>query len=53
MIELYEGLEQTDSEKFDAFVGIKSPLQVSAQSYVFAQSVSAMAVSETGKKNFF
>lgn len=58
IIELYEGLEQTDAEKFDSYVGIKNPLQVSAQSYVFAQGVSAMAASETGniyifKKNVF
>lgn len=45
---MYEGLEPTDLTKFDSFLATREPIQVIAQAYIFAQGVSAMAVSETG-----
>jgi hypothetical protein len=47
VIELYEGLEQTNSKHFNSYTTLKNSLTVHAQSYIFPQGVSAMAVSET------
>lgn len=48
IIELYEGLQQTNERHFNAYTTLKQPLTVFAQSYVFSQGISAMAASETG-----
>ncbi|KAI1727507.1 PQQ-like domain-containing protein [Ditylenchus destructor] len=47
VIELYEGGEQTNAQHFNSFTTLKHPLTIHAQSYVFSQGVSAIAVSET------
>uniref|UniRef100_A0A915CSD2 ER membrane protein complex subunit 1 n=1 Tax=Ditylenchus dipsaci TaxID=166011 RepID=A0A915CSD2_9BILA len=47
VVELYEGLEQTNSKNFNSYTTLKHPLTVFAQSYIFSQGVAAMAVSET------
>ncbi|KAI1711888.1 PQQ-like domain-containing protein [Ditylenchus destructor] len=47
VIELYEGREQTNAQHFNSFTTLKHPLTIHAQSYVFSQGVSAIAVSET------
>ncbi|CAL2035031.1 unnamed protein product [Caenorhabditis brenneri] len=49
IIELYEGTEEqhTQKELFDSKVGQKLPPVVTQQSYIYAQGVDAMSVSET------
>ncbi|PAV91619.1 hypothetical protein WR25_20113 isoform B [Diploscapter pachys] len=47
IMELYEGEEKSNKQKFDSLVPTKTPPSVVAQSYIYAQGVDAMAVSET------
>ncbi|CAI4231788.1 unnamed protein product [Auanema sp. JU1783] len=47
VIELYEGEELTNQEKFDSFVPTKRAPEVNAQSYVYTHGVDAMGVTET------
>lgn len=47
VVELFEGLEQTNAKEFNSFFPLKQQLQFAIQSYIFPQGVTAMAVSET------
>lgn len=48
IIELYEGLEQSNAEHFNSLTNIKQQPLVFSQSYVFSQGISAIAASDTG-----
>lgn len=52
VIELYEGLEQTNTKNFNSYTTLQHPLNVIANSFVFPQGVSAIAASETGLIDF-
>ncbi|CAD5211294.1 unnamed protein product [Bursaphelenchus okinawaensis] len=47
VIELYEGLEQTNAEHFNSYTSLKKPLEVISKSFVFPQGVSALGASDT------
>uniref|UniRef100_A0A914Y6J2 ER membrane protein complex subunit 1 n=1 Tax=Panagrolaimus superbus TaxID=310955 RepID=A0A914Y6J2_9BILA len=49
VIELYEGLEQTNAERFNSLSTTKTPLEVISKSFIFSQGVSAIQASDTGK----
>uniref|UniRef100_A0AC34GTR0 ER membrane protein complex subunit 1 n=1 Tax=Panagrolaimus sp. ES5 TaxID=591445 RepID=A0AC34GTR0_9BILA len=47
VIELYEGLEQTNAERFNSLSTTKAPLEVISKSFIFSQGVSAIHASDT------
>ncbi|KAI6197011.1 ER membrane protein complex subunit 1 [Aphelenchoides besseyi] len=47
IIELYEGLEQTNAKHFNSFTTVRHPLNVIASSFVFPQGISAVGASDT------
>ncbi|KAK6736630.1 hypothetical protein RB195_019370 [Necator americanus] len=49
VLELYEGSEQSNKDRFDSFAPTKQPPEVVSQSFIYAQGIEAMAVSETEK----
>ena len=52
VIELFEGLEQSNAERFNSLSTIKQPLEVISKAYIFSQGVSAIEASDTGKFYF-
>lgn len=48
VLDLYEGGYQTDAERFSAYAPTLSPPLVLRQSYIFAQTPTALGVSNTG-----
>ncbi|WKX94488.1 hypothetical protein Q1695_011623 [Nippostrongylus brasiliensis] len=49
VLELYEGSEQTNKEVFDSLAPTRRAPEILTQSYIYAQGIKAMAVSETEK----
>ncbi|CAJ0605524.1 unnamed protein product [Cylicocyclus nassatus] len=49
VLELYEGGEQTYKDRFDSLTPTKHPPEVLSQSFIYAQGIQAMGVSETEK----
>ncbi|KAL6736891.1 hypothetical protein Aduo_007193 [Ancylostoma duodenale] len=49
VLELYEGSEQSNKDRFDSLTPTKQPPEVVSQSFIYAQGIEAMAVSETEK----
>ncbi|KAK5985909.1 ER membrane protein complex subunit 1 [Trichostrongylus colubriformis] len=49
ILELYEGSEQTNKDRFDSLSPTKKAPEVITQSFIYAQGIQAMAVSETEK----
>uniref|UniRef100_A0A158P633 ER membrane protein complex subunit 1 n=1 Tax=Angiostrongylus cantonensis TaxID=6313 RepID=A0A158P633_ANGCA len=47
ILELYEGGERTNKNYFDSLSPMKQPPELVTQSFIYAQGISAMAVSET------
>jgi len=47
VVEMYEGMEQSDEKRFTPLTPSKNRLQFISQSYIFPQGVSAMAVTTT------
>ncbi|KAJ1350486.1 hypothetical protein KIN20_006284 [Parelaphostrongylus tenuis] len=47
VIELYEGGERTNKDYFDSLSPLKQPPELVTQSFIYAQGINAMAVSET------
>lgn len=48
MIELYEGYEQNNPDHFSSYEPLKNTPIVHAQSYIFAQGISAISSTDTG-----
>lgn len=48
MIELYEGYEQNNLRYFSSYEPLRNPPIVHAQSYIFAQGISAISSTDTG-----
>ncbi|VDM65110.1 unnamed protein product [Strongylus vulgaris] len=49
ILELYEGSEQTYKDRFDSLTPTKQPPEIISQSFIYAQGIQAMGVSETEK----
>ncbi|KHJ96160.1 g-patch domain protein [Oesophagostomum dentatum] len=49
VLELYEGNEQSNKDRFDSLAPTKQPPEVVSQSFIYAQGIQAMGVSETEK----
>ena len=49
VLELYEGDELTDKEKFDSLAATKKPVVVMQSAFIFSQGIQHMDVSETGQ----
>jgi outer membrane protein assembly factor BamB len=47
VIELYEGPEQTNAERYNSFSTTKKPLEVISKAFIFSQGVSAIQASDT------
>jgi outer membrane protein assembly factor BamB len=47
VIELFEGLDQTNAERFNSLSTTKRPLEVISKSFIFSQGVSAIQASDT------
>uniref|UniRef100_A0A914EHP0 ER membrane protein complex subunit 1 n=1 Tax=Acrobeloides nanus TaxID=290746 RepID=A0A914EHP0_9BILA len=47
VIELYEGLTQTNAVHFNSMTTEKTPLTIYAQSFIFSQGINAMTATET------
>lgn len=50
VVELYEGLEQTDPSNYNSLTPTLSPVvEIISQAYIFPQGISALGVTETGR----
>lgn len=52
VIELYEGLDQTNAKYLNSFTSLRHPLKVISNAFVFPQGINAIAASETGLFNW-